>query len=120
MPGCCAGSASTAGKVDVQVLRLRSWVTSAAFQRWILSRGWLTFVVLGISFFIFAAATVNLGRLFLANSRLLSDHGWQAVMDGALWQFADLVITGYLGMAAYIVFKTCEHRLTNWLGDRHL
>ena len=54
------------------------------------------------------------------NSRLLSDHGWQAVMDGALWQFADLVITGYLGMAAYIVFKTCEHRLTNWLGDRHL
>ena len=23
-------------------------------------------------------------------------------------------------MAAYIVFKTCEHRLANWLGDQHL
>ena len=34
---------------------------SAAFQRWILSRLWLTFVVLGVSFFIFGAATVNLG-----------------------------------------------------------
>jgi hypothetical protein len=93
---------------------------SAAFQRWILSRLWLTFVVLGLSFFIFGAATVNLGRLFLANSRLLSDYGWQAVMDGALTQSIHLVITGYLGMAAYIVFKTCEHRLSNWLGDQHL
>lgn len=93
---------------------------SAAFQRWILSRLWLTFIVLGVSFFVFAAATVNLGRLFLANSQLLSDYGWQAVMDGAVRQSIDLVMTGYLGMAAYIVFKTCEHRLSNWLGDQHL
>jgi hypothetical protein len=93
---------------------------SAAFQRWILSRLWLTFVVLGVSFFVFGAATVNLGRLLLANSRLLSDYGWQAVMDGALCQLVELVITGYLSMAAYIVFKTCEHRLSNWLGDQHL
>ena len=91
----------------------------ATFQRWILSRLWLTFVVLGVSFFIFGAATVNLGRLFLANSRLLSDYGWQAVMDGALWQVVDLVITGYVGMAAYVVFKACEHRLSNGLGDQH-
>lgn len=40
-------------------------------------------------------------------------------MDGALWQWVDLVVTGYLGMGAYIVFKTCEHRLSNWLGDQH-
>lgn len=92
---------------------------SAAFRRWILSRLWLTFVVLGVSFFVFGAATVNLGRLLLANSLLLSHYGWQAVMDGALWQLVDLVITGYLSMAAYIVFKTCEHRLSNWLGDQH-
>jgi hypothetical protein len=93
---------------------------SAAFRRWILSRLWLTFGVLGVSFFVFGAATVNLGRLFLANSQLLSDYGWQAVMDGALWQSIELVITGYLSMAAYVVFKTCEHRLTLWLGDQHL
>jgi hypothetical protein len=92
---------------------------SAVFQRWILSRLWLTFLVLGVSFFVFGAATVNLGRLFLANSRLLSDYGWQAVMDGALRQLCELIVTGYLGMAAYTVFKTCEHRLTNWLGHEH-
>jgi hypothetical protein len=92
---------------------------SAAFQRWILARLWLTFVVLGVSFFVFGAATVNLGRLFLANSRLLSEYGWQAVMDGALWQLIDLVATGYLSMAAYVVFKTCERRLSDWLSERH-
>jgi hypothetical protein len=45
----------------------------AAFHRWILTRLWLTFIVLGLSFFVFGATTVNLGRLFLANSQLLSD-----------------------------------------------
>lgn len=92
---------------------------SAAFRRWILSRLWLTFVVLGASFFVFGAATVNLGRLFLANSQLLREYGWQAVMDGALWQLLELIATGYLSMAAYVVLKTCEHRLSNWLGDLH-
>jgi hypothetical protein len=92
---------------------------SAAFQRVILSRLWLTFIVLGMSFFVFCAATVNLGRLLLANKRLISEHGWQAVMDGALWQSVELMVTGYLSMSAYIVFKACEHRLTNWLGGPH-
>jgi len=89
------------------------------FQRLVLSRLWLTFLLLGLSFFAFGAGTVNLGLLFLANARLLRDFGWQAVMDGALAQLAQLVITGYLSIAAYVVFKTCEHRLSNWLGNEH-
>ena len=92
---------------------------SAAFRRWVLSRLWLTFIVLGLSFFIFGAGTVNLGLLFMANSRLLSEHGWQAVMDGALLQLLQLVSTGYLSMGAYVVFKACEHRLSNWIGNGH-
>lgn len=31
-------------------------------------------------------------------------------------QFVDLVLTGYASLAAYVVFKTCEHRLSHWLG----
>ena len=86
------------------------------FQRWVLSRLWLTYVVLGLSFFVFGAGTVSLGLLFAANVRLLGEHGWQAVMDGALWQLVELVSTGYLSIAAYVVLKTCEHRLSDWLG----
>jgi hypothetical protein len=89
---------------------------AAAFQRLVLSRLWLTFVVLGLSFFAFGAGTVNLGLLLMANSRLLAQYGWHAVMDGALRQLFELVVTGYLSIAAYVVFKTCEHRLSNWLG----
>ena len=86
------------------------------FQRWVLSRLWLTYVVLGLSFFAFGAGTLNLGFLFAANLRLLQQYGWDAVMDGALTQLCELLATGYLSIAAYVVFKACEHRLTAWLG----
>jgi len=48
---------------------------SAAFQRVVLTRLWLTFIVLGLSFFAFGAGTVNLGLLLMANSRLLAGYG---------------------------------------------
>jgi hypothetical protein len=85
------------------------------FQRLVLSRLWLTFLVLGISFLAFAVGTLNLGLLLMANARLLSEYGWQAIMDGALRQMFELAVTGYLGIAAYVVFKACEHRLSDWL-----
>ena len=92
---------------------------STLFQQLVLSRRWATFLLLGISFLIFGASTINIGQLLMSNTRLLREYGWQAVMDGALWQLAELVSSGYLGMAAYVVFKTCEHRLSDWLGHGH-
>jgi hypothetical protein len=89
------------------------------FQRHILSRRWLTFLTLGLALFAFGAGTVNLGLLFAANFRLLAEHGWQAVMDGALRQTLELVLTGYLSAAAYVVLKACEHRLVRWLDAEH-
>ena len=85
------------------------------FQRLVLSRLWLSFVVLGLAFLGFGAGTLNLGLLFIANARLLAEHGWQAAMDGALWQLLELIATGYLSIAAYVVLKACEHRLSHWL-----
>ena len=90
---------------------MRRW-----FQRAVLSRLWLTFIVLGASFFAFGAGTVNLGRLLMANVHLLGDYGWQAVRDGGLRQLIELLATGYASVAAYVVFKACEHRLSDWLG----
>jgi hypothetical protein len=86
------------------------------FQRWVLTRLWLTFVVLGLSFLAFGVGTLNIGLLLMANVHLLSEYGWQAIMDGALRQLLELVATGYLSIAAYVVFKACEHRLSDWLG----
>ena len=89
------------------------------FQRWVLTRIWITFVVLGLAFLAFGAGTVNLGLALMANTRFLSEYGWMGVMDGGLAQLLELLASGYVSMAAYIVFKTCEHRLSDWLGHGH-
>ncbi len=82
-----------------------------------LSRRWLTFIVLGLSFAAFGAGTLNLFVVLKANLALLLEHGWMAAMDGGARQLAELLITGYASMAAYLVFKACEYRLTHWLAD---
>lgn len=89
------------------------------FQRVVLRRIWLSFVVLGLSFFAFGAGSLNLFFLLRANTVLVVDHGWMALMDGGARQLAELLITGYLSMAAYVVFKACEYRLAHWMADPH-
>jgi hypothetical protein len=88
------------------------------FHRAVLSRRWLTFLVMGLAFFVFGAGTFNIFMLFKANADLIASHGWQALMDGAARQFIELVITGYLSMAAYILFKACEYRLARDLAEK--
>ena len=87
------------------------------FHRTVLSRPWLTFVVMGLAFFAFGAGSVNILMLFSANAEFVARYGWQAVMDGAALQFVELVLTGYLSMGAYVIFKTCEHRLSHDLAS---
>ena len=94
------------------MLRLQRW-----FQVVVLSRVWLTFVVMGLAFFSFGVGSLNLFYLLQANGTLLLEYGWVAVMEGGLRQLAELLVTGYASMAAYIVFKACEYRLAHWLAD---
>jgi hypothetical protein len=88
------------------------------FHRVVLSRLWLTYLVMGLSFLLFGCGTLNLVHLLQANLALVADYGWMALMDGALRQLAELLLSGYASLLAYIVFKACEHRLVHWLGDQ--
>jgi hypothetical protein len=92
--------------------RLKHW-----FHRAVLQRRWRTFLVMGLAFFVFGVGTYNIFMLLGANLDLIASHGWPALMDGAARQFMELVFTGYLSMAAYVVFKTCEYRLTHELAS---
>ncbi len=87
------------------------------FHRTVLTRGWLCFIVMLLSFFAFGVGSLNLFMLLRANATLLLDNGWQAVMDGGLQQSLELLWNGLVAMAAYLVFKTCEYRLVHWLGN---
>ena len=86
------------------------------FQRVVLGRVWLSFLVMALAFFAFGLGTVNLFFLMRANAELLYEHGWQALMDGGAQQLAELLASGLAAMLAYVVFKTCEQRLVQWLG----
>jgi hypothetical protein len=87
------------------------------FQRVVLSRPWLTFVVLGVAFFCFGMVTLNLLHLLSANVDLILANGAMALADGGALQFVELVANGYAAMLAYVVMKTCEHALSHWLAD---
>lgn len=80
-------------------------------HRWVLSRRWLTFLVMGLAFLLFGLGSLNLVHVLAANLALLAEHGWQAMLDGALRQLLELLLSGYASLAAYLVFKTCEHVL---------
>ena len=92
--------------------RLPAW-----FQRAVLTRRWVTFIVMGLAFFGFGAGSLNLFFLLKANTQFLAEHGWMAAMDGGLQQLVELLATGYLSVAAYVVFKACEHALVHHLCD---
>ena len=89
----------------------------AWLERVLWRRAWLTFVVLVASFLVFGAGTYNLFLLLKVNVELIAEHGMQALADGAAQQLVELVVTGYLCMLAYVVFKACELRLVRWLCD---
>jgi hypothetical protein len=57
------------------------------FHRIVLSRRWLAFIVMGLSFFGFGVGTLNLFML----------------------------LTGYLSLVCYLVFKACEYTLVRHL-----
>jgi hypothetical protein len=91
---------------------VRRWL-----RRLVFGRRWLTFIVMGLAFLAFGAGTFNLFFLLKANAELVLDYGWMALTDGAAQQFVELLATAYLSMAAYLLFKACEHRLVHWLAE---
>jgi hypothetical protein len=84
-------------------------------QRHVFGRRWLTFTVMGLAFLGFGAGTYNLFFLLKANTELVLENGLMALGDGAAQQLVELLVTAYLSMASYLLFKACEHRLVHWL-----
>ncbi|MGC0154556.1 hypothetical protein ACPRNU_19035 [Chromobacterium vaccinii] len=93
-------------------------VARRGWMAWLHGHPLAAFLLLGLSFLLFGASTVNLALLLQLNLKLWLDVGWQAAMDGALRQLGELLLSGYAAMAAYIVFKCCEKALVERLTRR--
>ena len=89
----------------------------SALYLFLYRRGWLTFLLLGASFVLFGLASANLIRSVMASWEFLATYGVDAVRDGGLWQFGTLVVSGYLAVAFYVVFKFCEKVLVERLSN---
>ena len=78
--------------------------------------GWhplFTFFWMGVFFLFFALSSFNLVMIFHANFELISEHGYIALRDGALQQFFELLVYGYLSLCFYVLFKICESILVS-------
>jgi hypothetical protein len=78
------------------------------YRRW-----WLAFVLLGLSFVLFGVSTLNLLYVFQAAWEFLVVHGWDAVREGVVMQLIELVLSGYVAAAFYVLFKICEKVLVD-------
>jgi hypothetical protein len=76
---------------------------------------WLTFFLLGVSFVLFGLFSLNLLHALGANFDFLLSYGFDAVREGGLRQFVELVVSGYLAATAYVFFKVCEKVLVERL-----
>lgn len=86
-------------------------------RRCVFARKWRTFLAMATSFVAFGIASLNLFSLLKANVDLFIEHGTMAVMDGALAQLMQLLLSTFLSMLFYLGFKLCEYRLVHLLGD---
>lgn len=75
-------------------------------------------VIAGILTVIFAYATLNLFQMSMANIGFIREYGWIAVMEGALWQLAQIILSAAVALLSYVGFKICESELVrryqNW------
>lgn len=76
------------------------------------------FLLMTLSFVLFGCLSLDLVKLVSANASLLGAHGWQALLDGGLQQLLELWLSACAAIAAYLVFKLCEHVLVHGLSYR--
>ena len=83
------------------------------FHRLVLSRPWLTFVVMCSSFGLFGAGTLNIFSMFSSNWDMITQQGLMALATGSLSQLVELLGTLVLAMFFYTIFKSCELALVH-------
>ncbi|TAK90908.1 MAG: hypothetical protein EPO06_06170 [Burkholderiaceae bacterium] len=91
---------------------------ATALKKFLMRHPLLTFVLMGASFLVFGLISLNLIYIFHANLELLLEHGQMALWDGGLQQLIELLVSGYLALMFYLLFKLCEKVLVDRVTER--
>ena len=96
-------------------------VDDAPYSRvyvFLVRRWWAAFILLGLSFVLGGLITLNLLHMLSANLEFLSNYGLDALREGGFRQLFEIVLSGYLAAACYVVFKLCEKVLVERLSNQ--
>jgi hypothetical protein len=91
---------------------------STALKRYLSGHPIIAFLLMGLSFLMVGLISLNLIYLFHANIEFVLENGLMGLRDGGLLQFLQLLISGYLGMALYALFKACEKVVVDRMLER--
>jgi hypothetical protein len=73
--------------------------------------------IMTISFLGFGYFSVNLFLLFKANVALINDFGVMAIKEGAAKQLGMLLLSAFVSVLFYAVWKVGERLLVDWAVD---
>ena len=80
----------------------------------------LLFLAMGVFGVLFAWNSANLIHMAMGNIRFLNTYGSLAIMEGGLIQLLEITAYGFISLAAYLCFKTCEVELiSRWRNTRN-
>ena len=92
--------------------------THTKLHDWLSRHALAAFLLMTLAFVLFGLLSLDLVRLVSANAGYLLSNGWQGWVDGGFLQLLELVLSALAAIAAYLVFKTCEHVLVQRLLQR--
>lgn len=72
----------------------------------------MTFSFLGFGYF-----SVNLFLVFKANVAFINEYGAMAIQEGAAQQLGQLVLSAFVSVLFYAVWKVGERLLVDWAVD---
>lgn len=88
------------------------------FYAWLLAHRIACFMLMTVAFLCFGLLSLDLVRIVSANAGFLWSHGWDGLLDGGLRQLVELVLSAFGAIAAWLLFKLCEHALVQRLAQR--
>ncbi|SRR6266581_3578422 len=82
---------------------------------WLVRHYAATFLIMSLSFMAFGVLSLDLVQFVSANTNFLLAYGWDAIQVGGFVQLVELWASVFAAIAAYLVFKLCEHALVERL-----
>src|SRR5689334_14649965 len=93
---------------------------SATLKQFLARHPVITFVLMGCCFLMMGIISLNLVYMFHANFEFILEYGVMGLRDGGFVQFIELVVSGYIALVFYVLFKACEKSLVEWLIERRV